>query len=454
MSKAVWKRVKLSEVLHRVKHPVAIVPDHDYRLVTIRMHHKGVVQREVKKGAEIGSAMYQVQAGQFILSGIDARNGAFGIIPHALDGAVVTNDFWYFDIDNTVISTTYFLHLTATSMFDEICRKASDGTTNRVRLQADKFFGYEIILPPLEEQERIAAHIERITACSQALRHELATQKILLAKLREAILREAVQGKLTHQNPADEDASHLLARIKAEKAAKGIKEKPLPPIKPEEIPYELPQGWMWCRLGEIAYSISTGPFGTMLHKSDYVENGIPLVNPMNIVDEKIVPSNKMMVSEVTKQKLKSYILKTGDIVIGRRGEMGRCAIVTDKESGWLCGTGSFFLELSTEIYKPFFIKVLRSDFSKVLLLGASVGSTMNNLNHKILSNLLFPLPPLAEQERVVVAVERLLEHVSALEKEVLQEQETLGRLMQSALREVFGGGAEEEQPSTESEKFF
>lgn len=95
------------------------------------------------------------------------------------------------------------------------------------------------------------------------------------------------------------------------------------------------------RFSEIMSTMSTGPFGSMLHKTDYIEKGIPLVNPANMVNGKIVPSDKMMISEATRRRLSSYILHAGMIVLGRRGEMGRCAVVTEKEDGWLCGTGSF-----------------------------------------------------------------------------------------------------------------
>ena len=103
--------------------------------------------------------------------------------------------------------------------------------------------------------------------------------------------------------------------------------------------------WVRTRLGDTQSTISTGPFGTMLHKADYVEDGIPLVNPMNIIGAEIVPSTKMMVSRATKQRLENYVLRKGDVVIARRGELGRCAVVTEAEDGWICGTGSFFLRL-------------------------------------------------------------------------------------------------------------
>jgi hypothetical protein len=89
------------------------------------MHHKGVVLRETKKGKLFGSNMYQVRSGQFILSGIDARQGAFGVVPDELDGAVVTNDFWYFDVDDAVVARDFFLCLTTTPLFLDACIKSS-----------------------------------------------------------------------------------------------------------------------------------------------------------------------------------------------------------------------------------------------------------------------------------------------------------------------------------------
>ena len=81
----------------------------------------------------------------------------------------------------------------------------------------------------------------------------------------------------------------------------------------------------------------------MLHKADYVDDGIPLVNPVNLIDERIVINRSMLISETTKERLARYILKEGDIVVARRGEIGRCAVVGSEENGWLCGTGSFFI---------------------------------------------------------------------------------------------------------------
>ena len=103
--------VKINDFLFRKRIPVDIDPETEYSLVTIKLYHKGVVLREKKKGALLGSKMYRVSMGDFILSGIDARNGAFGIVPEELDGAIVTNDFWYFDVDETKVKRDFFMIL-------------------------------------------------------------------------------------------------------------------------------------------------------------------------------------------------------------------------------------------------------------------------------------------------------------------------------------------------------
>ena len=306
---------------------------------------------------------------------------------------------------------------------------------------------------------------ETIFNNSNQISNELTYQLSLVKNLRQQLLQDAVQGKLVKNviyteggqknvgevsNLADvrasETGSQLLKRIKKEKAQlikdkKLKKEKELPPIKAEEMPFDIPDDWVWCRLGEIAYSISTGPFGTMLHKSDYVENGIPLINPMNMINGKIVSSNKMMVNEKTKQKLKSYVLNTGDIVIGRRGEMGRCAIVSENENGWLCGTGSFFLQLHPNISREYFIKMFSSKFAKSILLGSSVGSTMDNLNHRILNSFPIPLPPLSMQHRIVEKVESLMHLCAALETSIAGSVRENEALLQQVLREALQGEA-------------
>ncbi len=240
-------------------------------------------------------------------------------------------------------------------------------------------------------------------------------------ELKSSILQLAIQGKLVEQRPEEGTGEELYQQIQAEKKrliqeGKIKKEKLLPEIAEDEVPFEIPESWRWVRYSELMNSMSTGPFGSMLHKSDYVQNGIPLVNPANIVNGRITASNKMMVSAETAKRLESYMLQTGMIIMGRRGEMGRCAVVGRQENGWLCGTGSFFMMPTCHMYVHYISMLFSTPCAKGYLSGASVGTTMNNLNHKILSDMPVPLPPLAEQKRIVAKIEELLPYLDRYKK--------------------------------------
>ena len=172
----------------------------------------------------------------------------------------------------------------------------------------------------------------------------------------------------------------------------------------DEIPFDLPEGWAWARLSSLIELFITGPFGSALHKSDYVANGIPLINPMNIIAGKVVSSAKMQVSSETVERLSSFKVAPNDIVIARRGDMGRCAIVQPDQEGWLCGTGSFILRLPTVLCSEYFATCLRSPYSVEIMSGNSIGNTMLNLNQTILKSILLPVPPCTEQNRIINAV--------------------------------------------------
>ena len=178
-----FQKVAISDCLNRIRRPVEIEDEKEYTLVTVRLWHGGVVERCVKSGNEIrAKRMYEVKSGDFILSGIDARNGAFGIVPPELDGAVVTNDFWYFDVNTDVILKELFLALTRTKWFDHICRVGSDGTTQRIRLQKDKFFNQKIDLPRIEEQPGLLSKFESYEMTNACIRDKINKQKALLSK--------------------------------------------------------------------------------------------------------------------------------------------------------------------------------------------------------------------------------------------------------------------------------
>ena len=282
-------------------------------------------------------------------------------------------------------------------------------------------------LPPVAEQKRIVEKLRilhpYIDYYAVLEKSDIKLTQSFPEKLKKCILQYAVQGKLVPQDPADEPASVLLERIRAEKEQL-IKKGKIKRDKHEsvifrrdnsyyeisgkeevciddEIPFEIPDSWVWVRLGTALNQASTGPFGSMVHKEDYVESGIPIVNPANIIHGNISSEKIKKVSNATANRLSSYKLKAFDIIIGRRGEMGRSAVVESHQEGWLCGTGCFFVTPSKLLLPQYLVFLLNSPFVKAALTENSVGTTMNNLNHNILQSLLIPVPPINEQKKIM-----------------------------------------------------
>lgn len=156
-----WEERPLGEALRLHDDWVSIEPEKTYREVTVRLWGKGTDLRRECLGAEIGAPIRnRVRAGQFIISKIDARNGAFALIPEFLDEAVVTSDFPVFDVNADYAVPGFVGWMSKTESFVDVCRRASEGSTNRVRLKLERFLTTHIPLPPIDEQRRIVAKLD------------------------------------------------------------------------------------------------------------------------------------------------------------------------------------------------------------------------------------------------------------------------------------------------------
>src|SRR5690606_13335540 len=156
-----------------------------------------------------------------ILSKIDARNGAFGIIPEELDGGIITGNFWTYKVDTELVDTEWFFYFTHSFNFIQICIESSTGSTHRKYLDEKVFLNHDIVLPSKSEQFKMVEKYKENSTISSSLKKEIEFQKRTLSKLKQSILQEAIQGKLTEnwqkENPNIEPASELLKQIKAEK---------------------------------------------------------------------------------------------------------------------------------------------------------------------------------------------------------------------------------------------
>lgn len=172
---------------------VPVAPDGQYKQITARLWGKGLTLRGEVPGAAIAAPrQFCAKAGQFLISRIDARHGAFGIVPAELDGALVSNDFPCFDIDASTVLPHYFEWYSRTPQFVDLCRRASEGSTNRVRMKEEKFLKMAVPLPSLEEQLRIVQRLNMVAALVAERRRaieaaERETQALLLKAFQRAI---------------------------------------------------------------------------------------------------------------------------------------------------------------------------------------------------------------------------------------------------------------------------
>ena len=244
----------------------------------------------------------------------------------------------------------------------------------------------EIPLPPLDEQRRIAAMLDKVSG--------------LIAKRREQLdkLDELVKSRF---------------------------------VEMFGDPVSNPYNWEKVPLPELA-DIRIGPFGSLLHKEDYIEGGHPLVNPSHIIDGKIIIDEKLTVSHQKYIELEAYHLKAGDVVMGRRGEMGRCAVVS--QEGLLCGTGSLLIRPKGKVTADYIQKIISFPSFKKMIEDLAVGQTMPNLNVPIVSAFQIIKPPMQVQENYYT-------FVTQVDKSKLTIQQSLDKLevLKRALMQQYFG---------------
>jgi type I restriction enzyme S subunit len=335
-----------------------------------------------------------------------------------------------------------------------------------MNLNAEKVRELPVPLPPIHEQHRIVAKVDELMALCDRLEAEQADAEAAHAKLVEALLASltqardasdfraswqqlaehfhtlftteasidalkrnlvdlAIGGRLVEQRAGATSARSLLQNIQRAKLERGVKASVRAKASKggKERDECLRTGWASATFDDVVLEVATGPFGSLIHQSDYVHGGVPLINPSHMVGGRIVHDSTVTLPAEKAEELTSYRLESGDMVMARRGEVGRVALVTDAEHGWLCGTGSFRLRFTPDV-APSFIRLLFAAPSvRHYLAGAAVGTTMVNLNHGVLLQMPVALPPLEEQVRIVAKADELFALCDQLKLGLIQAQQ-------------------------------
>ena len=340
--------------------------------------------------------------------------------------------------------------------------------TTRLKLNQSRMRKISVPLAPLPEQRRIVAAIETQFTRLDAGVAALGRARANLKRYRATVLKAACEGRLVPTEAAlaraegrdYEPADQLLARILAERRARWEAEHPGKRYVESAAPdtgssSELPEGWTYTAIAPLLSTaragMRTGPFGSLLKKHEHRTEGVPVLGIENIGSVGYVPGSKIHITEKKAEQLSQYDVQPDDILVSRSGTVGEVCVIPDGVGKARMSTNVMRIVLEPDGMTPKFFWLLFKGSPPVLDQVSELcsGSTRDFLNQTILSSLIFPLPPLAEQRRIVAEVERRLSVVAALEREVEAALARAARLRQSILKRAFEGRLVLQDPNDE-----
>ena len=354
--------------------------------------------------------------------GTVGRTGLY-INPH---GFKCITDGHIFVFRTGVITFQKYLYYVLKAYQRKIERDA-EGSTNQSFLKLGNVKSYLIPLPPLEEQKRIVAKIEELMPYVD--KYDVAYSEVeklnkkFPEDMQKSILQYAIQGKLVEQREEDGTAEELYKQIQEEKK-KLIKEgkikktKDLPEITEDEIPFDIPENWKWVRLGDLG-SYRKGPFGSALTKAIFVpksENTVKVYEQKNAIQKDVNLGEYYITREYFESKMKGFELFPGDIIVSCAGTIGETYIMPDQFEQGIINQALMQMKLTPSVNVEYFL--LYFDFIlKKTARQSSKGSAIKNIPpFEELKSYLVPIPPLAEQKRIIERIEELLPYTKQLAK--------------------------------------
>ncbi|GIV30465.1 MAG: hypothetical protein KatS3mg028_1531 [Bacteroidia bacterium] len=427
-----WKKIKLGDVLIKKNLRLKDVPELKDPLVLGVTNTDGVVKSKVEAGQKIED-YYVIEKGDFVYNPYRINVGSIGISD--LDG-ITSLAYVVFNVDETRLNK-YLLFKLLKSDFGikEIIRNGRGSVRNALRFE--DLAKIELTLPSIEEQNAFVESFKQKEVKLELLKNHYSFQLTQLDNLNQAILQEAVQGKLVPQDPKDEPASELLKRIKAERqkslpaGAKRRQEKPLPPIKPEEIPFEIPSTWVWCRLGEIAESTSGGTPDRSNPK--FWKGNINWLKSGELNDGFINDESEEKITEEGLKNSSAKLFPKGTLLIALYGATaGKLGILNFESTTNQAVCGFFENKYYDTKYLFYYLWAFRSK-----IIEDSWGQAQPNISQTYLKNFPFALPPLSEQKRIVAEIEKQFAKTKQLKEHIIANQQATEQLLKALLHQAF-----------------
>ena len=384
--------VKIGDVIRRNTTLVFIEDKTLYKQITLKTNGGGAVLRDKKWGKDIGTKkQYLAKEGQFIMSKIDARNGAFGVVSNELDNAIVTGDFPLFDVDTKRINPVYLYLLSATKPFVQYAQSCSRGTTNRQRIDIDAFLSLQIPLPSLEEQNKIVAAYKSTIAQAD----NYAQQADEINDQIEAYLKEKLG--IGMQTSAKLDSSYRFMRIfqyrdivnrwdinNVRGAYKGM--------------------FPFVNMADVIIKMSTGTTPPT-HNKEYFNGDIDFYTPSDINGSMYLANAERHVSQKAIKDNKARLFHKGDLLfvgigstVGKVGLIEKDIVSSNQQITGITFNTQKILPEYGFAYMHYFKEYTTADQSK---------TTLPIVNQEKIAQIPIPLPPLTIQNEIVAQINAL-----------------------------------------------
>lgn len=380
--------------------------------------------------------MILIQKGDLVISGINVEKGAMAIYQGKKD-IIATIHYSSYKYDRDKIDIDFLKLFLQSQEFRTAIKEQVPGGI-KTEIKPKHLLPLTVCIPSdIQDQRKIVTKIGISFSKIEKLTMEQHYQLDLIKKLRQQILKDAIQGKLVLQNTDDEPASKLLKEIKAEKERlikeKKIKKgKPLAPISEDELPFTIPKNWEWCRLGEVV-NLARGRFSVRpRNDSSYFNGKYPFIQ-IGSLDEKgstIYDSNQTL-NERGKSVSKEFPKETIVIAIVG-GTIGNLGVLGTN----MCFTDSIIGIYPNKLYNQKFVLNYLRFAQPEIKMAAYQMAGQPNIKIPTLTERIFPLPPLAEQQRIVKRIDELMDLCNKLEESIIRNQEITKKIYQSALKEA------------------
>lgn len=432
------KMVSLKALLKQVKREETIHENKNYDLVGIRWYANGLFIKNSKKGSQIkAKKLYKIRKGDFIYSRLFAWKGSFGLVDQNFDGCYVSNEFPCFKIDNTKVLSEYLRYLFFDKSRWEQSLEYSEGSTavSRNRLKIDRFLGFEIPLPSIDDQRKMVNKLKLFFSEMDNMETIQSNTSNDVDKLRQSLLSLAIQGELVKQDPRDEPASVLIKRIEKEKQ-RLVKEKKirkpnnLPEITNEEKPYGLPQGWEWVRISEVF----------QMNPRNSIDDQIDVsFIPMKFIQDGYGGNHSSEIRQWGDVKRGFTHFQEKDIAIAKITpcfENKKSAVMENLENGYGAGTTELHIlrNYIPEVIPEFFLYLFKTDTFIDKGVNTYTGTAgQQRVKKDFVESYVVGLPPANEQRRIIAKIDSLFAQCDQLEYEIENRKQNASLLRQAVL---------------------